>query len=881
MSAAPAPPKKAPVLRSCRQCRTKRQKCSRGEPCEQCVARGEGDQCDWQGAKPLPKHILRGKNDLEELRDKLNRLEKYIESQQIGNSSSSPTAVLQRKSSTNFGSPPSVPVIETPVENLVSAFTRLALPDSIRPLQHQGGMDDEKLIKEAKNELTSYAFIAPQLSTTPSHGFTFHQDRRTLHDIIHLVPSPTQIDVLLLPFYTYQDIAYHPFHIPTLKKKIKAFREDPKSVHPHFLASLLSVLAMTLLPFHRHGPQTEEWEKAMKKAKELASAAVRLLEIEQQPTFEGVRAHILTGRFFWVLPGDDVLFCRSMYAKAVFWANELSMNFDPDDLNVQFTLVEKEERRRIAFVLAQIEFMNCSLHGKIWTPLDSGAWSVNLPSELSDDEIEALSNERKDLKDLSGKEEEGRVPQLSKRVLNFFHQCALILRRIDTKILGQRQISYLKVVDLGKELEALEKTMPASYRYNFDCDDDLASQLAGGGPSFQVYRGYVNSAIAFCYIKLYQPFFSVAADEVKDVNDYRQLCIDHARHITIMQRSPIFRRAGLAIQFYGVSAAVVLAIACLRYPNHKNFDESLRYVKSACECLEPFMEMSPTMRRSVAILEFILRKVGQNDDIALRRTTKRTKRSPGDDNEYSPIYVPGSGPANSDSPEEERLVHKAPAMAPSPSTNSTGSIPSASYRFPADDLASISAQARPVALRNDVPDAPQPSYQFTFQPPYHPPPHQTRSADFQPSSYFDSTQQHQWPIATATAATVARTVPPPIEARYYPSAPVVPSSAHPQPPPSTAPQDTRIPNNPLFSTDFLFNDVTLPYPNPSPGHANVLYAPPSHPPPDHVPAHSHSHQYYDPQTGFAGDQSGFSDHHGYDALFNRILEVFPRNANPS
>ncbi|GAA5850183.1 hypothetical protein JCM9279_003560 [Rhodotorula babjevae] len=61
---------------SCAQCRKKKLRCNRADPCAPCVSRGEGHLCSWEGAEPLYK--ARDEADTQDLRDQVARLESLV-----------------------------------------------------------------------------------------------------------------------------------------------------------------------------------------------------------------------------------------------------------------------------------------------------------------------------------------------------------------------------------------------------------------------------------------------------------------------------------------------------------------------------------------------------------------------------------------------------------------------------------------------------------------------------------------------------------------------------------------------------------------------------------------------------------------------------------
>ncbi|GAA5878568.1 hypothetical protein JCM16303_002128 [Sporobolomyces ruberrimus] len=67
---------------SCAQCRKKKLRCNRADPCDQCTAKGYEELCSWEGAEPL--YTRRNETDTQELREQVARLEslvRYLSSQ--------------------------------------------------------------------------------------------------------------------------------------------------------------------------------------------------------------------------------------------------------------------------------------------------------------------------------------------------------------------------------------------------------------------------------------------------------------------------------------------------------------------------------------------------------------------------------------------------------------------------------------------------------------------------------------------------------------------------------------------------------------------------------------------------------------------------------
>ncbi|GAA5928922.1 Zn(II)2Cys6 transcription factor [Sporobolomyces koalae] len=62
---------------SCAQCRKKKLRCNRADPCDQCTSRGQKEDCSWDGAQPL--YSRRNETDTQDLRDQVARLESLVQ----------------------------------------------------------------------------------------------------------------------------------------------------------------------------------------------------------------------------------------------------------------------------------------------------------------------------------------------------------------------------------------------------------------------------------------------------------------------------------------------------------------------------------------------------------------------------------------------------------------------------------------------------------------------------------------------------------------------------------------------------------------------------------------------------------------------------------
>ncbi|TFK90291.1 hypothetical protein K466DRAFT_583881 [Polyporus arcularius HHB13444] len=80
---------------SCTECKRRKIKCDRANPCGPCVRRGEQSKCQWHIIEPLEKYVSRAEFD--EMKTRVEQLEALV--LRGGPSTSSPTAPISRRAS--------------------------------------------------------------------------------------------------------------------------------------------------------------------------------------------------------------------------------------------------------------------------------------------------------------------------------------------------------------------------------------------------------------------------------------------------------------------------------------------------------------------------------------------------------------------------------------------------------------------------------------------------------------------------------------------------------------------------------------------------------------------------------------------------------------
>jgi hypothetical protein len=174
------------------------------------------------------------------------------------------------------------------------------------------------------------------------------------------------------------------------------------------------------------------------------------------------------------------------------------------DHSPPLTLSQKEDRRRVAFILAQIEFMNTSVQGR-FSLLDERTWSVRFPSELDDEEIERLSQLGK--AEAPNTNDDRASPEESKIGLQYYHRTAMLLRSIESNLFSSSRPKYSKILSMMKSVDLLGEEVPPPFELDFsEGSDGLDRQLRKGNPFTNILRSQISCLVDFVNMRLHHPF---------------------------------------------------------------------------------------------------------------------------------------------------------------------------------------------------------------------------------------------------------------------------------------------------------------------------------------------------------------------------------------
>ncbi|ORY61919.1 hypothetical protein BCR35DRAFT_309003 [Leucosporidium creatinivorum] len=278
---------------TCAQCRKRKLRCDRGNPCSACKERGEGDQCEWEGAVRLPNTTYTREDEAVELRAQLERLEGL-----------------------------------------------LAMLDE--PLMAE--IDGARKRKDSYNTESDGSVASPGLPRNGAH-LGSSSPSATIAELARNLPLRAELDALVQLFLI-RDVPYLPIlHVPSFRQRYQAFDVSSAHSQPFFLALLLAIAGWSV---HSRlmGRKTDK--------SALLGAAMEVLTIADYmstPSLDALRVLIIVHHHQTVQESSSAAF---ILVSAFQLAQNLGLNHDPSAASID--CVATEERRRIWHLLLSLEW---------------------------------------------------------------------------------------------------------------------------------------------------------------------------------------------------------------------------------------------------------------------------------------------------------------------------------------------------------------------------------------------------------------------------------------------------------------------------------------------------------------------------------------------
>ncbi|KAJ9313016.1 transcriptional regulator family: Fungal Specific TF [Paecilomyces variotii] len=232
---------------SCEQCRTRKLRCSRGTPCDECVKRGKGESCAYAS------NAIRNKPKARELQDRLRKVEDMVSELARQNRLSQETTIISRNEigenlKASYASPSSVKVPGC-------ATTSPRVRNALRPPREEHKVTLQpspwlSIVDEIKE-------IREQLAVTPSSIPEETLDREdvdlvlgaahlpTIAEIVGSLPPRPVCDTLVSYYFGSKYMVFPIIHTTKFQTEYEKFWMNPHAAPVLWIGLLYAVLSVS------------------------------------------------------------------------------------------------------------------------------------------------------------------------------------------------------------------------------------------------------------------------------------------------------------------------------------------------------------------------------------------------------------------------------------------------------------------------------------------------------------------------------------------------------------------------------------------------------------------------------------------------------------
>ncbi|KAM0755358.1 hypothetical protein T439DRAFT_351150 [Meredithblackwellia eburnea MCA 4105] len=455
-----------------------------------------------------------------------------------------------------------------------------------------------------------------EMSPSALGSAAFHRAAPPLSDALKYLPTDAQAHSAYGYFCGYVSWYSHPVHLPTFEMQWSELREalkleNPaerdKAVDPFFISTYLGVLAMGLamMPAKRaiRDGFPADKDKLVDYWLEGAMVALTCGRFLDNPSVESVRAVVAISTFFvFLAKGESSGAGMGLLSLAVQVAHSLGLHRDPDRTPSKFTFFEAEERRRLFWSLFMLCILSSASLGRTWAVFDLNGVDTKLPLDCHDEEIMDEFSAKAGIERRKRKSEETAMTSLLCKM-----KLAVMAKKINDAAFGIKPVTYRTILELDRNLKEFEETIPAKYQLRLDSVGALVR------PTTHVTVTEMRACmiqISLCseFIRVHRPWLVMASTD-PTYQYSRDQAITYSKLMLAIFRSPSCASSSYGgLVFKATSAAVVLGVEILTFPDGSEVDALRAYVRAAALQMEKHIETSSLCRKGARILRFLLEK---------------------------------------------------------------------------------------------------------------------------------------------------------------------------------------------------------------------------------------------------------------------------------
>ncbi|KAI9148201.1 Efflux pump mlcE [Paramyrothecium foliicola] len=255
---------------SCESCRARKLKCNREQPCQNCITRGQENDCNFSGVKAAPSS-RRGTANVSApaMRGRIDKLEQLVK--KLIAERQNEQNLVQTSVSYQVHTPDSTqPEAESQTDPRNEANAGRVVIDGVHSV-FSGGDDWYAVLQEIDElkesysqdqEIHSQKNLRAALSHTVDGSSLLFRQANPIErlEILASLPPKAEVNQLISRFFDRETfpITFHPIlHEPTFRRELEEHWKDPSRTNFIWLGLLFSILAITMLAHHHNGERLQ------------------------------------------------------------------------------------------------------------------------------------------------------------------------------------------------------------------------------------------------------------------------------------------------------------------------------------------------------------------------------------------------------------------------------------------------------------------------------------------------------------------------------------------------------------------------------------------------------------------------------------------------
>ncbi|KAI5479839.1 hypothetical protein MNV49_002651 [Pseudohyphozyma bogoriensis] len=495
------------------------------------------------------------------LKASVDRLESLVLKFRAGSSNGNPASPRSSPSASALGSPSAFSLASSQSRQSLSTKGKAVAHDAeilgrllLGPLElgtqiATAGVDVRGMLSSLQFSDKPSTEPLPHLAE-PSSVYS-RPSPETFNHVLQIMPTQAQASLAIQHYFSSVD-RFRILNQRRFLDKCDVFWRTGAVSDPHWLAVFLAVTGAGLLVTPDGVAEKGQMPSGEGKgllARSWIDGALQALfsgEFLKSPSLDSIRAVVVLNQFWSTWQGGKHLQASVNFNTAVIAAAwELELHVDPDELDLEFTPFDAEDRRRLFWALFTQDTLARTFLGKTYAPLDVSTISTRLPSQLPDSAFTATGDFEFSFSPAPGPNV--LLPMIALHAISTMHA------KISQALGRSRRPSPAEVQALHRELEGLESAHASTLQ---------PSGLFGESPEEPSLKLMARALLSLAHVRLSRSCYGVGTQESEQTAWHRAVCAAHCN--SLLGAFDHMHGCSLATQFVvavAVSqAAITLAV---------------------------------------------------------------------------------------------------------------------------------------------------------------------------------------------------------------------------------------------------------------------------------------------------------------------------------